>query len=87
MKTNVYTDGNGSNRILVQGMGEYIPLAELLMSEEKRVALESLIVALQERASLYLQPDGESDKDFINYIIGVIDGPDQRKAQGKGGAA
>lgn len=43
--------------------------------------LNNLLVCMQSRACLFLQPDGEDDKDFINFVIGVLDGPEQRLAQ------
>lgn len=36
---------------------------------------------MQERATLFLQPDGESESEFVNFIIGILDGPEQRLAQ------
>lgn len=30
MKKNVYTDGNGSSTIHVQGMGDYVPVSQLV---------------------------------------------------------
>lgn len=44
-------------------------------------ALHNLVTKMQERATLYLQPNGESDADFINYILGMLNGPEQRVAQ------
>lgn len=43
--------------------------------------LNNLLVCMQNRAYLFLQPNGEDDKDFINFVIGVLDGPEQRLAQ------
>jgi hypothetical protein len=47
----------------------------------QRDALNALIVSMQERATNYLPPDGERNKDFIGFILGVLDGPEQRAAQ------
>lgn len=47
----------------------------------KADALNALIVAMQERAALYLQPDGEPNESFINYVLAMLDGPEQRAAQ------
>lgn len=44
-------------------------------------ALHNLVTKMQERATLYLQPNGESDTDFISFILGMLDGPEQRVAQ------
>lgn len=44
-------------------------------------ALNNLVTKMQERATLYLQPNGESDASFISYILGMLDGPEQRVAQ------
>ena len=43
--------------------------------------LNDLLVCMQNRACLFLQPNGEDEKDFINFVIGVLDGPEQRLAQ------
>ena len=47
----------------------------------KAAALDALIVAMQERATLYLQPGGEPNANFISYILTMLDGPEQRAAQ------
>lgn len=47
----------------------------------KAAALDALIVEMQERAALYLQPDGEPNANFISYILTMLDGPEQRAAQ------
>lgn len=43
--------------------------------------LNALIVKMQQRAEKFLQPDGESESNFVNFVIGVLDGPEQRFAQ------
>ena len=56
-------------------------LAERDQMAAKAAALDALIVAMQERATLYLQPNGEPDANFISYILTMLDGPEQRAAQ------
>lgn len=46
----------------------------------KTNALNSLIVSIQNAATEYLQPDGDTD-DFIDRVIYLVDGPGQRAAQ------
>ena len=57
---------------------ERLATAELKAQVEQ---LNVLIIKMQERATLFLQPDGESESEFVNFIIGILDGPEQRLAQ------
>ena len=43
--------------------------------------LNRLVISVQTRAALYLEPNQETDAEFIQYVIGALDGPDQRMAQ------
>lgn len=91
-KMNVLFDGNGGPVIRVVGLGDFIRFeahnsalvaanAERDQMAAKAAALDVLIVAMQERAALYLQPDGEPNANFISYILAMLDGPEQRAAQ------
>ena len=91
-KMNVLFDGNGGPVIRVVGLGDFIRFeahnaalvnanAERDALAAKAAALDALIVAMQERATLYLQPDGEPNANFISYIRTMLDGPEQRAAQ------
>ena len=53
----------------------------ILELEAQVEQLNALIIKMQERATLFLQPDGESESKFVNFIIGILDGPEQRLAQ------
>ena len=91
-KMNVLFDGNGGPVIRVVGLGDFIRFeahnaalvnanAERDALAAKAAALDALIVAMQERATLYLQPGGEPNANFISYILTMLDGPEQRAAQ------
>lgn len=45
MKRNVYTDGNGSSLIQVEGMGTYVTFSELKAAEEKIAQLQNDVLA------------------------------------------
>lgn len=49
-------------------------------TEAERDALNSIIVSIQNAATEYLQPDGDTN-GFINRVIYLVDGPEQRAAQ------
>ena len=61
--------------------GKVVTKADYLALVTQVGLLNAQMVKMQKRSTLYLQPDGESDHDFINYILGVLDGPEQRLAQ------
>lgn len=46
-KYNVYTDGNGSDLILVQGMGQYVPLEKLSAVQVERDALAAKLAIIE----------------------------------------
>lgn len=48
----------------------------ILELEAQVEQLNALIIKMQERATLFLQPDGESESEFVNFIIGIFDGPE-----------
>lgn len=67
MKRNVYTDGNGSSLIQVEGMGVYVPAADLEAAEEKIAQLQNDILAkrvaelTKERDALMAQLASKTD--------------------------
>jgi len=92
MAYKILFDGNGGPVIRVVGVGDFIRFeahnaalvnanAERDQMAAKAAALDALIVAMQDRAALYLQPDGEPNANFISYILTMLDGPEQRAAQ------
>lgn len=81
MSYKVLTDGNGSGLIRVVGLGDYMPFSEYQKAAARANALNALVVGMQARASLFLQPDGEDAQAFIEFILGALDGPEQRRTQ------
>lgn len=68
-----------SNAVLANSIAELTRKNSDLAAQVS--TLNKLIVGMQERACLFLTPRGESDESFINFIIGELDGPEQRLAQ------
>ncbi|WRQ13085.1 hypothetical protein [Vibrio phage vB_VpM-pA2SJ1] len=54
MKKNVFTDGNGSNLIMVEGMGAYAPLHEL---DEAKREIEYLLTMQADAVSILEELD------------------------------
>lgn len=44
-------------------------------------ALNSIILQAQAILAAYLPPDGISKHEAINYLLDILDGPEQRAAQ------
>ena len=61
--------------------------ARITRLEEGLAGMSALVEHMQAIAGAHLPPDGMSKDDALNMLIDLLDGPDQREAQGKARAA
>jgi len=79
MKRKVYTDGNGSRLITVEGLGEYIPLRDFKKQQQEISELKAQISLIKRLADGLM--DSKSGIDYSGKMDGLLDAIDKTPPQ------
>jgi hypothetical protein len=84
-KLNVYFDGNGSDVIAVQGLGEFAPVAQLVQATQERDALAAqvkrLAVTVDKARDLYIEEHADGETDCVTPFDWYGVAPDRYLAE------